>query len=57
MILLRNLLQRLYELRTKDLTTWEATRRIVQIETYRSQLLQRRFKRRLAEHRRVEAES
>lgn len=49
MILLRNLLQRLYELRTKDLTTWEATRRIVKIEAYRGQQIQRRFERRLAE--------
>jgi hypothetical protein len=49
MILLRNLLYRLYELTTKQLSPLEAKRRIVQIDVYRGQRLQRRFERRLAE--------
>jgi hypothetical protein len=48
-ILWRNLLQRLQELRTRDLSTWEATRRVVQLESYRAEQLQRRFARRLQE--------
>lgn len=55
MILLHNLIQRLLELRTQNLSTWEATRRIVQMDVYRSQQLQRRFERRLAEQEPPEA--
>lgn len=57
MILLRNLLYRLYERTTRRLSPLEAKRRIVQIEAYRGQRLQRRFERRLAERGRAVAES
>ena len=50
MILIRNLWQRvIVEFRLRELSTWEATRRIVQMDVYRSQQLRRRFERRLAE--------
>jgi hypothetical protein len=54
-ILWRNLLQRLYEWRMQDLSTWDATRRVVQLESYRAEQLQRRFARRLAEQEPPEA--
>jgi hypothetical protein len=55
MILWRNILQRLYEWRTQELSTWEATRRVVGFETYRANRLRRRFARRLAEQEPPEA--
>jgi hypothetical protein len=54
-LLWRNLLQRLYEWRTQELSTWEATRRVVEFETYRAKRLRRRFARRLAEQEPPEA--